>query len=660
MAGLSAAFELTRPGTAQNYEVTVYQLGWRLGGKGASSRNPSAGHRIEEHGLHLWAGCYENAFRLIRECYEELGRPRNAPLSTWDKAFLPQPHVVLEDHHEGRWNHWPQYFPVLPTRPGESDRIGSPLEMFVGLLRWMIGVAISREPFERWSPPLEALTDHGLRDLQAGLADLVRPIEQIADRLRHGIGPSFHWALAVAVDKLRDAARLLLAPFTRLQNVRRTWLTLDFLATNVAGILAEGFLIPRSGRPSGCRFGEWLENVSQIDDRGYREWLLQHGASRETTEAPMVRGIGDAVFNSNFRGAAGTALNGLLRLNLTYRGALFYRMAAGMGETVFTPLYQVLRRRGVKFRFFHRVDRIELDGDAVSRVVLTEQAKVRGDAYRPLIDVAVPGGALACWRHAPDWSQLEHGDVLRDAGVDLESTAPVPGESEIELTDPFAVVLAVPIAALPPITDQLARRSERWRLMLDNVATTRTQSLQVWYDRTLVELGGRFPSAVTTGYAEALDTWADMTHLLDMERVSGARNLGYFCGSLDDEGSDAAQHDRVFSDSVAWLDRNIRHLLPEASWARMIDPEGRAGSDRLRGQYWKANVRPSDRYTLSLPGTTRYRMTADDSGFDRLFLAGDWCRTGMNVGSIEATVMSGLRAARAISGRSIRILGDVD
>ena len=70
-AALAAAFELTRPQHEGRYEVTIYQLGWRLGGKGASGRGPAG--RIEEHGLHLWMGFYENAFRLVRECYAELG-----------------------------------------------------------------------------------------------------------------------------------------------------------------------------------------------------------------------------------------------------------------------------------------------------------------------------------------------------------------------------------------------------------------------------------------------------------------------------------------------------------------------------------------------------------------------------------------------------------
>ena len=68
MAGLTAAWHLTGEDCRDDFRVTVYQRGWRLGGKGASSRGACG--RIEEHGLHVWLGYYDNAFRLIREVYD--------------------------------------------------------------------------------------------------------------------------------------------------------------------------------------------------------------------------------------------------------------------------------------------------------------------------------------------------------------------------------------------------------------------------------------------------------------------------------------------------------------------------------------------------------------------------------------------------------------
>ena len=91
MAGLTAAWELSRSEhRATVAEVTVHQRGWRLGGKGASSRG--AHGRIEEHGLHVWLGYYDNAFALVREVYAELDRATAdpaCPVRTWRDAFVP-------------------------------------------------------------------------------------------------------------------------------------------------------------------------------------------------------------------------------------------------------------------------------------------------------------------------------------------------------------------------------------------------------------------------------------------------------------------------------------------------------------------------------------------------------------------------------------------
>jgi len=51
MGAMSAALALTEVDPkGEKYEITVHQLGWRLGGKTASGRNPKYGQRIEEHG----------------------------------------------------------------------------------------------------------------------------------------------------------------------------------------------------------------------------------------------------------------------------------------------------------------------------------------------------------------------------------------------------------------------------------------------------------------------------------------------------------------------------------------------------------------------------------------------------------------------------------
>src|SRR5882762_2990917 len=118
-AGMTAAFELTRPELQGRYEVTVYQVGWRLGGKGASGRGVN--NRVEEHGLHVWMGWYDNAFRLLRECYDELvAIPGAWPARHWRDMFVPDPYVGAVDRdRRGGWSTLLARMPQLPGAPGD-------------------------------------------------------------------------------------------------------------------------------------------------------------------------------------------------------------------------------------------------------------------------------------------------------------------------------------------------------------------------------------------------------------------------------------------------------------------------------------------------------------------------------------------------------------
>src|SRR5439155_1264022 len=104
----------------------------------------------------------------------------------------------------------------------------------------------------------------------------------------------------------------------------------------------------------------------------------------------------------------------------TYRGSFFWRMQAGMGDVVFAPFYEVLRRRGVRFAFFHRLENVRLgrgEPPYVEALEFDVQADVHGAEYRPLVDV----GGLPCWPSAPDWLQLVDGHRLARECWDFES-----------------------------------------------------------------------------------------------------------------------------------------------------------------------------------------------------------------------------------------------
>src|SRR6516165_6080275 len=110
VGAMTTALELTNvPGWQDNYEITVYQLGWRLGGKGASGRALDDHDRIEEHGLHLWMGFYENAFHMIRTAYEYCHQNNLMPggiFQSYKDAFAPMDFTSVTELFDNQWIPW--------------------------------------------------------------------------------------------------------------------------------------------------------------------------------------------------------------------------------------------------------------------------------------------------------------------------------------------------------------------------------------------------------------------------------------------------------------------------------------------------------------------------------------------------------------------------
>ena len=49
-------------------------------------------------------------------------------------------------------------------------------------------------------------------------------------------------------------------------------------------------------------------------------------------------------------------------------------------------------------------------------------------------------------------------------------------------------------------------------------------------------------------------------------------------------------------------------------WNLLVAPPNVTGEDRLDEQYLRANVDPSERYVLSVPGSGEHRIAPDDTG----------------------------------------------
>ena len=381
--------------------------------------------------------------------------------------------------------------------------------------------------------------------------------------------------------------------------------------------------------------------------------------------------------------SACTAVQSLLRLGLTYKGAFFFKATAGFGDTIFTPIYQLLKRRGVTFRFFHNVTALmpSADGSMIETIVIEQQAGLAPgvpeyDPFGPKVS------GIDSWPNAPLWNQILGGEKLAAAGVNFEDYySPQPPAAAIlhlqQGRDFDQVILGIPVGALGTICQALVGQRQNWADMVSNLATVRTEALQFWVDCAVQNLGGPFvapqipPEAlgpIATGYVPPFDTYSDMSQLLPAENWPSPQPLSvaYFCGAMADSAApnnSKLATEKARQDGLAWTMSRLQALWSNAGnganfqWNLLHVVRPAAGQDRFDQQFWRANISPGERYVLSLPNTLQHRLEPGNSGYANLFLAGDWTKVPeVNVGAVEVAAMSGLAAASALSGVKIPIV----
>jgi uncharacterized protein with NAD-binding domain and iron-sulfur cluster len=657
MAGLSAAWRLSEPGWEERFEsITIYQRGWRLGGKGASSRGPHG--RIEEHGLHVWIGSYENAFALLRECYAELDRPATAPetpIQTWDQALVPADHLAMADQWGRDWLVWSGRFSRNDELPGEPDATGRELTV-VGFLRRALQLLLDFADSldENTGMVLSTAADPaatGWRELtRRAVRDTIASLSSSAPQvIETGL-------LAQSLDAIRLAL-----DYERRFEHKRYWLLLSLLVATARGLIADNLVTD----PRGFR---------AINDEDYGHWIVRHGAPAEVLDFSLVRGMYDMVFGyedgdyarPSFAAGLAVFLTGIALFQ--YKGAFFWKMTAGMGDVVIAPLYQALEKRGVRFEFFHRVDQLHLDvcRQTIDAVTMGRQVRLADDKddYQPLTTVR----GLPVFPDAPLADQ-----VVAKAGIDdLESHFAERDDVDTRVlrrgVDFDHVVLATSLGMIEYVAAELIADRPEWLDMTTHLRTVATQAFQLWLRPEESLLGWDRPGVTTSGYVAPFDTWASMPQTLwteDWPADESPRTVAYFCGALkaewppDGEPAEyvARCRQRVLDDAVTYLDRHVGLYLPGAvdgngfRWHLLSGANGDLGAAALNRQHVSVNIDPSDRYVQSVPGSDKYRLRSDESGYDNLVLAGDWTDSGINAGCIEAAVMSGLQAANALLGR---------
>jgi uncharacterized protein with NAD-binding domain and iron-sulfur cluster len=713
VGAITTAFALTNPDNPKRaqYDITLYQMGWRLGGKGASGRNtdPEYHDRIQEHGLHIWFGFYDNAFKHMRQCYDELTKPYgpkgsllrapDAPLANWREAFKPHGSAFIAEEFKGNWHQWHSVMPVNDQVPGDGELLPlwSYLELAIDMMFKVFHNSTTTDPIT------------GDVDLKFP-EGRTRKINKLGSWMDTLILKFFEYTLKTlpSVAKLIDSGGKLLIKlmtiwmrwhWNRVKNEvetniqkRQGWIILNFAYAQIKGAFVDNL------------FEKGIDSINHLD---YREWISRHAFDDNglMINSAFLLSVYDGSFayingdNSTPPGAhfppngnmeAGTTLRAGIRFALTYKGAPVWKMQAGMGDTVFGPYYQVLKRRGVKFEFFSRVKEVipSEDCSSIEKIIIEKQATVKDGEYRPFVDIK----GLPCWPAKPLYDQLEEGKELRERNIDLESYCedwhPVETITLKEGESFDKVVLGISIGALPYICGDLIKSSKKWKDMVDNIVTIRTQALQLWLKPTAYELGWKLmQQPVLSGFdyrsSNPLETWGDMSHLIDKESWESnnyPQNIAYFCSSMIEnpplqpsptgpmasceQMNQKKANEEVFQQSLKLLKSKIKIIFPNVmktdpegqeafNWDLLVDDrEGNhSGEERLRSQFWLGNVKPSERYVLSVAGSSKYRLRANDPKlFANLYLSGDWTYSHLNYGCVEGATMSGLFAANAVSG----------
>lgn len=753
-SALAAAFELTNDAEARKrLEITIYQMGWRLGGKCATGRNDK--NRIEEHGIHVFFGWYHNAFKMLQRAYEERNQTadgKNAYFTDCNDAFTPGGDSLLTwfAPDEGRWKDLAVKRPAGKGKPWE----GGPPQMwtltkdFLGSLLDMVGsmkddhparykdiregesVLLSNEDTgAEGGDLLDALIWKPRKRIRAAIRESIHTVLDAEEKVIIGKVHAHLKRIAGKCDALDadgsfpnngiikqliriiDAALKIIHEIMKviphLESHRRSYFALttaDFGLCLIKGLLKQ----------VSFSNGKAYIPTSNLDEVEFSDWMAAQGADQRTIFSPIFRFMYNGTYayprgdnNDNGSISARAAILGSLLVFTANKGAPVYAFNAGCAEVFVAPIYQCLRDRGVKFEFFNKVTDIvpAPSNDFIQSIKIDIQARLKDKQkpYDPLMILTLEKEGkkkkLACWPWAPDGSQLQFSTKpekqrqIEEEGVthnlgkyNLESSLSnyKVGTKTLRAGRDFdQIILATPPRTLQYIGQKLWTDDSPWQNYSEQIGVVQTQQVQLWLRKTAKELGvdaqswglpkGTYVSS--NSYKLPLTCWGDYSYLLNVEPYDKSygdqpRFLGYFTSVLPevwnivdsgDENLNYLAYQVIRSAAVNYLQQSMAyffknekyHVNPGSVDLKLLisgawNKEGDIFPYVLTQQYFRANIDPSELYTQSLPGTGKYRIACDETGFENMFLAGDGTNNGYNFGCVEASVISGIRAARAL------------
>ncbi len=407
----------------------------------------------------------------------------------------------------------------------------------------------------------------------------------------------------------------------------------------------------------------------ELDEQDFRAWMLSHRiplmpplASTAIMQVPY-----DGVFayvgtdQTNPRLGAGIAARGLLKLAFQYEVAPYFAMAAGMGECVFAPLYEVLKNRGVHFELFAKVKELRVEAGRAALVRYGRQATVKAGplAYNPVSKTR----NIPTWRPEPDPAQLANNPLGGADPYSDATTAQVGEDVTLSVDEDFDWV----VCALPaPVTASVLRGHEKFPDLarIANIPTVATLHLQTWLEKDSESLGWPHDASVLGGFPQPLNSMHVRDPFLGIESwpapapkgllyLSGPFGSGWNTNSSDQNARDSAAKDATLQ-ARGFVANELGKALPRFTPGDLYAPHN--PTDPMADQYIRCNIDQSARYVLCIPGGLADRPGAEPTGVSNLRLAGDWTKNGIDIPCIEGTVVSALRAAQSILGKPLSIL----
>ena len=243
--GLSTAWNLLHDNPmADQLEVTIYTMGWRIGGKGATGRGVNG--RIQEHGIHGFMGFYWNSTIMLHEAYH-LAFPKDQPAPPTDAELPTRLHDALIRNDlldslsfdNGRFTTRSSHAPVIGGKPWEGPIVPTEAEITEAVLGMIIGAIRHRPP-----------TPHELHAGRAAwLINLVRRAEhnrvcRALERIVKDVAVKDNYRLLARLDRI--AKRFVNRAFRGDHHAGHVFVTLDYYLTMLRGMFTDRVFEPGS------------------------------------------------------------------------------------------------------------------------------------------------------------------------------------------------------------------------------------------------------------------------------------------------------------------------------------------------------------------------------------------------------------------------------